>query len=79
MACLTRSSNDSGSMRAITWSFLTTELKSTNSSLICPETCEPTSTDFTGLSVPVAATAAVIGPFSTFPRRYAGSSFLLET
>jgi TetR/AcrR family transcriptional regulator len=41
-------------MRATNWPCLTGELKSTNSSLIWPETCVPTCTDVTGLRVPVA-------------------------
>ncbi len=61
--------NDSGSICAISWPCLTAELKSTNSSLICPETCEPTWTDVTGVSDPVAETTAVSGPRSTFASR----------
>src|SRR5205807_1173470 len=46
-------------MRAMTWPFLTMELKSTNSSLIWPETWLPTWTVMTALRVPLADTAAV--------------------
>ncbi len=63
-------------MRAISIPCFTGELKSTNSSLIWPETCEPTCTDVTGLSVPVDDTVAVIGPFSTFAVRNFGASSL---
>src|SRR5438067_8640452 len=48
-------------MRAMTWPFLTRELKSTNSSLIWPETWLPTWTVMTALRVPLADTAAVRG------------------
>ena len=41
---------------------LAAELKSTCSSLMLPETCEPTWTVVTALSVPVAEIAAVRGP-----------------
>jgi hypothetical protein len=53
-------------MRAISWFSFTGELKSTRISLICPETCDPTCTETTGFSVPVADTTAVSGPRSTF-------------
>ena len=63
-------------MRAINWPFLTSLLKSANSSLIWPETCEPTETETTGLRMPVAATVAISGPFSTFAlRNFCASSF----
>ncbi len=62
---LTLASNVSGSMRAMTWSFLTIELKSARSSLTCPEIWEPTSTVMTALRVPVAETAEVSGPRDT--------------
>ncbi len=59
-------------MRAMTWSFLTCELKSARSSLTCPEIWEPTSTVMTALSVPVAETAEVSGPRETAAVRKAG-------
>jgi hypothetical protein len=52
-------------MRAMTWSFLTTELKSAKSSLTCPEIWDPTSTVMTALRVPVSETAEVSGPRDT--------------
>ena len=51
-------------MRATSWPFFTALLKSTKISFNWPETCEPTDTDTTGLSVPVAETVATSGPFS---------------
>ena len=69
MAWFTFNVNESGSMRAMTWPFLTWELKSTRISLIWPETWEPTCTETTGLSVPVTETTAVMAPRSTFWRR----------
>jgi hypothetical protein len=63
----------SGSIRAMTWFFLTIELKSTLSSLICPETWLPTWTTTTALRFPVAETAAVRGPRSTRAVRYLGA------
>ena len=63
----------SGSIRAMTWSFFTIELKSTSSSLIWPETWLPTWTVMTALRLPVAETAAVRGPRSTRARRYLGT------
>jgi len=71
-AWFTLASNVSGSIRAMTWSFLTSELKSAFSSLTCPETWEPTSTVITALRVPVAETAAVRGPRVTAAVRNAG-------
>jgi hypothetical protein len=62
----------SGSIRAMTWFFFTTELKSTRSSLIWPDTWLPTWTVVTALRLPVAETAAVRGPRSTRARRYLG-------
>ncbi len=59
---VTLASKVSGSIRAMSWPFFTTELKSAKSSLICPETCEPTWTVITAFRVPVAETAAVSGP-----------------
>jgi hypothetical protein len=64
-AWLTWASKIWGSMRAITWPCFTIELKSTNSSLIWPETWLPTCTVLTALRLPVAEIAAVIGPRST--------------
>ena len=64
--------NFSGSIRATSWLRLTWELKSANSSLICPETWEPTWTVTTALSVPVAETVAVSGPRSTLAARKRG-------
>ncbi len=55
--------------RATTCFAFTGELKSTRISTICPESCEPTSTVETGVSVPVARTLAVIGPRSTAASR----------
>ena len=57
-------------MRATTWPASTSELKSASSSLICPDTCEPTMTVMTAFSVPVVDTALVIGPRSTAAIRY---------
>ena len=54
----TRYSNVSGSIRANSWPALTSELKSTNKSLICPLTWVPTVTTATGLTAPLAATVA---------------------
>ena len=59
-------------MRAISWPFLTCELKSAKSSLICPDTWEPTWTVMTALRFPVAETVAVSGPRSTRATRYLG-------
>ena len=72
LAWLTLASKDSGSMRAISWPFFTTELKSACSSLIWPEICEPTCTVITALRVPVAETAEVRGPRVTAAVRKAG-------
>ena len=63
----------SGSIRAMTWSFLTSVLKSAISSLIWPETWLPTWTVVTALRLPVAETAAVRGPRSTRAVRYFGA------
>ena len=52
-------------MRAMTWPFFTTELKSTYSSLIFPDTWEPTRTVMTALSAPVAEMAATMVPLVT--------------
>ena len=49
-------------MRAISCPLRTSALKSANSSLTWPDTCEPTGTVTSALSVPVADTLAVIGP-----------------
>ncbi len=72
LAWLTLASKISGSIRAMTWSFLTTVLKSAKSSLICPETWLPTWTVVTALRLPVAETAAVRGPRSIFGRPVLG-------
>src|SRR5262249_1748634 len=48
----------------------TVELKSAKSFSIVPDTCVPTCTMMTGLSVPVAETYAVMALRSTFARRY---------
>ena len=63
----------SGSIRAMTCSFLTGVLKSAISSLIWPETWLPTWTVVTALRLPVADTAAVRGPRSTRAVRYFGA------
>ncbi len=52
-------------MRAITWSFLTGSLKSTSTSVTCPEIWLPTTTVEMALSVPVAEIATRISPCST--------------
>ncbi len=49
-------------MRAMTCPFFTCELKSAWSSRMFPDTCEPTCTVITALSVPVVATAATREP-----------------
>jgi hypothetical protein len=46
-AWLTRAWKDEGSRRAITWPFLTRELKSAPSQLMVPDTCDPTWTVIT--------------------------------
>jgi hypothetical protein len=61
-------------MRAMSWFSFTGELKSTRISLTWPDTCEPTWTETTGLSVPVAETTAVSGPFSALASLYLGAS-----
>ncbi len=48
-------------------------LKSTKSSLICPEICEPTATVVTADSVPEAETTAVSAPRSTLASRNPGA------
>ena len=71
----TRYSKVSGSSRAISWPSLTSLLKSTNSSLIWPDTCELICTWRTGVTVPVADTAACSGPRSILPvRKLSGGS-----
>ena len=70
----TRYSKVSGSMRAISWPLRTSALKSANSSLICPETWEPTGTVTSALSVPVADTLAVIGPRVSWAVRHWGAA-----
>ena len=69
----TRYSKVSGSITAISWPALTSELKSTYRSLICPETWVPTVTCVTGLTAPLADTADCSGPRSTLPVRYCTS------
>ncbi len=64
-AWLTLASKLCGSMRATSWSRLTWELKSAKSSRIWPETWEPTCTVTTAFRLPVAETAAVMGPRAT--------------
>jgi hypothetical protein len=56
-------------MRAISWPAFTSELKSTSRSLIWPETCVPTETWVTGLTVPDADTLACSVPRSIFALR----------
>ena len=70
----TRYSNVSGSMRASNWPALTSELKSTSSSLIWPLTWVPTVTRATGLTAPLAATVACRFPRSILPVRYSTAS-----
>jgi len=70
----TRYSKVSGSITAISWPALTSELKSTYRSLIWPDTWVPTVTCVTGLTAPLAATAACSGPRSILPVRYCTSS-----
>ncbi len=65
----TRYSKVSGSSRAISSPSFTGLLKSTNSSLICPDTCELICTWRTGVTVPVADTAACRLPRSIFAVR----------
>ena len=65
----TRYSKVSGSISAINWPALTSELKSTYSSLICPEICVPTETWVTGFTAPEADTVACSGPRSILPVR----------
>ena len=60
-------------MRASSCPFFTAELKSTSSSLIWPEICDPTSTVVTALSVPDADTTDVMLPRSTLASRYSGA------
>jgi hypothetical protein len=73
LAWLTCASKICGSMRAMTWPFFTTELKSTSSSLIWPDTWLPTWTVVTALRLPVADMVAVRGPRSTLAVRYFGA------
>jgi hypothetical protein len=63
-------------MRASTWSFLTWSLKSTSTSVTCPEIWLPTITVEIALSVPVAEIATRMSPRSTGVVRYAPSSAL---
>ena len=73
LAWLTWASKICGSIRAMTWPRFTTELKSTRSSLIWPETWLPTCTVMTALRLPVEDTAAVSGPRSRRAVRYFGA------
>ena len=73
-AWLTFASKISGSIRAMSWPFLTTVLKSARSSLIWPDTWLPTWTRMTAFRLPVDETAAVRGPRSTFVVRYFGAA-----
>ena len=73
LAWVTLAAKMSGSIRATTWPFFTTELKSTRRSLTWPETWLPTWTVMTALRLPVAETAAVRGPRSTRASRYFGA------
>jgi len=66
----TRYSKVSGSICAISCPAFTSELKSTSSSLIWPETWVPTDTWVTGLTEPLAETVADSGPRSIFAVRY---------
>ena len=61
-----------GSIRARSCPFLTWSLKSTNSAETCPETCVPTLTVVTALSVPVAETTARMSPRVTVAKRNVG-------
>src|ERR1051326_8855722 len=70
VACCTAPSNRRGSISAITSPLCTCELKSALSLAIVPETCEPTCTFTTALTTPVASTASLISPRSTFEVRY---------
>jgi hypothetical protein len=58
------------SSRATTWPRRTWALKSAPSSAIWPDTCVPTATVRTALSVPVALTVDVMSPRSTATKRY---------
>ena len=69
----TRYSKVSGSIKAINWPALTSELKSTYSSLICPDTCVPTDTWVTGFTAPLADTLACKLPRSILLVRYCTS------
>src|SRR5690606_6516790 len=61
-------------MRAITWSFTTLSLKSTSTSVTCPDTWLPTVTVEIALSVPVAEIATRMSPPSTVAVRHWPSS-----
>ena len=65
----TRYSKVSGSICAISWPARTSLLKSTNSSLIWPETWVPTDTWVTGLTAPDAETVDWREPRSIFAVR----------
>jgi hypothetical protein len=70
----TRYSKVSGSIWAISWPALTSELKSTYRSRIWPLTCVPTDTCVTGFTAPLADTVAEIGPRSILLVRYCTAS-----
>jgi hypothetical protein len=74
----TRYSKVSGSICAISWPALTSELKSTYRSLIWPDTWVPTDTCVTGLTAPLADTVACSGPRSILPVRYCTASACLR-
>ena len=74
----TRYSKVSGSICANSWPALTSELKSTSTSRICPLTCVPTDTCDTGFTAPLAATVACRLPRSILPVRYCTASALLR-
>ena len=58
-----------GSIFASTWSFFTSSLKSTEMSIIGPETNEPTWTERIGFTVPVELTTATMRPRVTSASR----------
>ena len=66
----TWASSSAGSSSSRTWPALTRSLKSTFSFFTVPETCVPTLTSTTGLSVPLAETVCVTSPVFTAASRY---------
>ena len=62
-----------GSICAMIWPALTSELKSANSSRIWPDTCVPTDTWVTGMTCPEACTDATTAPRSMAAVRYCGA------